>query len=149
MSDLKTEANDLNDLNALLIPIIDETSLRDQQKKRNFALIIEVVEVNANDFVAMLRDGVDLSFSYRFKGVIDGQMQAFSSYHEATLDLVSDPFKFTRAFLSGVLDSNYIASSENFMIFIEVFDTKNDPNWSRPLIEIGVHSAVISVKDFI
>jgi hypothetical protein len=62
---------------------------------------------------------------------------------------VSDPLEFTRAFLSGILDSNYIASSENFMIFIEVFDTKNDPNWSRPLIEIGAHSAIISVKDFI
>lgn len=138
-----------DELTARLQSILNADRVRELQEERNFAISVEVIDANSSGFIALLRDGVDVCFSYSFKGVVDGQLQSFSSCHEAVLDLESNPAAFTEALATGVLQGSHARDSDNFMIFVEVFDTRNDPNWSRPLVEISAHSVNLSVKDFI
>lgn len=130
-------------VSSLINPDLVEVNL----VRRQMDLSVNMPEtVDRAKVEALLRDGADVAFSRSFAGYVNGVFTRYGSVHEAQLDLSSNVDSFAETLFGKVVPQDGESMNfEDFIMSIEVFDTRNDPNWAFPLVSINVVASNLNV----
>ena len=118
-----------------------------QLKENGILCTVHVPEnVTEAQMEQIFRKDADLCVSCRFFGMMNGVYTKQASIYENKFSLDENPEEFP-SFVYGVAmtGNREEVVLENFLMVMEVFDTRNDPNWGSAVLQFNVQSSELDI----